>query len=97
MVWMYRKNDSWLISKQSTIFKIGRKKKPRQTQTTVDRQYKGGHRINWTDIEGSNGLDKGPRTMEVINSYPSPPNGWHQELMMMMMMMMMMMQYIYDA
>jgi len=25
---------------------------------------------------GSSGLDKGPRTMEVIHSYPSPPNGW---------------------
>jgi len=34
------------------------------------------------DSEGSNGLDKGPRTMEVIHSYPSPPNGWRQELMM---------------
>src|SRR6218665_83073 len=42
-----------------------------------------GHRINWTDIEGSNGLGKGPRTMKVIHSYPLPPNGWHQELMMM--------------
>src|SRR6218665_344129 len=31
-----------------------RKKKQMQTQTTctMDRQCKGGHRINWTDIEG---------------------------------------------
>jgi len=50
----------------------------------MDKQCEGGHRINWTDIEGSNGLDNGPRTMEVIHSYPSPPNGWRQELMMMM-------------
>src|SRR6218665_3404471 len=27
----------------------------------MDRQQKLGHRINWTDTEGSNGLDKGPR------------------------------------
>jgi len=36
---------------------------------------------NWTDIQWSNGLDKGQRTMEVIHSYPSPPYGWHKELM----------------
>ena len=46
-----------------------------------------GHSINWTNIKGSNGLDKGPRTMEVIRWNPSPPIGWPQELMMMMMMM----------
>ena len=39
-------------------------------------------------IERSNGLDKGPRTVEVIYSYLSPPNVWRQELMMMMMIMM---------
>jgi len=43
-----------------------RKKKQRQTQTTMH----SGHRIHWSDIKGSNGLDKGPRTMEVIHSYP---------------------------
>jgi len=35
------------------------------------------------DIEGSNGLDKGPRTIEVIHSYSSPRKGWCQELMTM--------------
>jgi|SRR6218665_2242339 len=64
-----------------------KKKMQRQTQTTMDRQYKCGHRINWAKIKGSNGLDKGPTTMEVIHSYPSLPSGWRQELMMMMMMM----------
>ena len=29
-------------------------------------------------------LDKGPRAMEVIHSYPSPQNGWRQELITMM-------------
>jgi len=29
-------------------------------------------------------VDKGPRTIEVIHSYPSPPNGWYQELLMVM-------------
>src|SRR6218665_3103541 len=61
------------------------KMKQRLTQTTMHRQCKGGHRISWTDIEGSNGLDKGLRTMEAIHSYPSPPNGWLQELMMMLL------------
>jgi len=51
----------------------------------MDRQCKKGHRINWTVTEGSNGLDKGPSTMEAIHSYPSPPNGWLQELMMMLL------------
>jgi len=51
----------------------------------MDRQYKWRHSITWTDTEGSNGIDKGPRTMEVIHSYPSQPFGWRQELMMMMM------------
>ena len=36
-----------------------------------DDQYKRGHRINWTDIEVSNELDKGTRTMGVIHSYQS--------------------------
>ena len=35
-----------------------------QTTCTMDRQCKGGHRINWTDIEGSNGLDKGVERTE---------------------------------
>jgi len=62
-----------------------KEKEKRQTQTTMDRQCKGRHRINWTDIEGSNGLDKGLRTiMEVIHSYPLPQNGWRLQLMMMM-------------
>ena len=34
------------------------------------------HGFNWTDVEKSNGFDKGPRKMEIIHSYPSPPNGW---------------------
>jgi len=46
-----------------------KKNEQRLTQTTIDRQCKRGHRINWTDIEGSHGLDKGERTMEVIHSY----------------------------
>src|SRR6218665_2561889 len=50
----------------------------------MDRQYKREHRIIWTDIEGNNGLGKVPRTMEVIHSYPSPRNGWQQELLTMM-------------
>ena len=68
--------------------KIWREKKQWQTQTTMDRQCKWGLRISWTDIEWSNELDEGPRTMEVIHSYPSPPNSWRQELMMVMTMMM---------
>ena len=42
------------------------------TQSTMDRQCIWGHWIYWMDIYGSNGLDKGPRAMEVIHSYPSP-------------------------
>jgi len=49
----------------------------------MDKQYKWGYRISWTETEGSNGLDKGSRKMKVIHSYPSPPNNWHKELMMM--------------
>jgi len=37
----------------------------------LDRQHKWGHRINWTDIEGSNEPDKWLRTTAVICSYPS--------------------------
>ena len=40
------------------------------------------------NIEGSNGLENGPRTMEFIHSYSSPPNALRQELMKMMMVMM---------
>src|SRR6218665_3754127 len=58
----------------------------------LNRQYKWGHRINCTDIERSNGLDKEPRTVKAVHSYPSPPNGWRQELLLMMMMMMMRMR-----
>ena len=68
-----------------TTRKIRRKKKQRQTKTTLDRQHTCRHNITWTDTKGSNGLDKRPRTMEVIYSYQSPPNGCRQELMMMMM------------
>jgi len=59
------------------------------------KRNKGRPRLRWIDsidediesigltIEGSNGLDKGPRTMEVIHLYPSPPYAWRQELVMM--------------
>jgi len=48
--------------------------------------HESGHRwhLIWRS-ELINGHDTGPKTVEVINSYPSPPNGWCQELMMMMM------------
>lgn len=58
------------------------KKKQRQNKTVLDRQYKGGHGVNWTDTEENNGLDKGPTTFKVMFSYPSPPSGWRKELMM---------------
>jgi len=75
MVWTRGKNDSRLNSTQCTICKVRRKRKQSQKQTTLDWQYKWGHRINVTDIERSNGPDKGSRTVEAVPSYPSPPNG----------------------
>ena len=83
MVWTRGKNVYWPNSTQCTTCKIRKKEKQRQTQTTMDRQCKGWRKINWTDIEGSNGLDKGQRIMDVIHSYPSPPIGCCQKLMMM--------------
>ena len=65
--WTRGNNDYWQNSTQYTSCRIRRKKKQRQTQTTMERQCKGGHAINWTDIEMNNGLDKGRRTVDVIN------------------------------
>ena len=59
----------------------GKRNKGRPRLRWTD-NVKGRHRINWTVIEESNGFDKWLRTMEVIHSYPSLPNGWRQELMM---------------
>lgn len=35
----------------------------------------------WLQVMDS--LEKRMTTMEIIYTYPSPPNGWHQELMIM--------------
>jgi len=83
MVWTCRKNDRWPNSTHCTARKIRMKKKQRQNKTVLDRQYKRGHGVNWTDTEESNGLDKGRRTMEVIYLYPSPPK-WLVSVMTMM-------------
>lgn len=32
--------------------------------------YRRGRNSTWADTRGSNGLDKRPRTMEIINSHP---------------------------
>jgi len=47
--------------------------------------------ITWTDVKRSKRLDKWPRTMVIIYSYPSPPTGCDQELTMMMLLLIMMM------
>ena len=64
-----------------------KEKEKRQTQTTMDRQFNSIQiysNVNINEdiaslgltLRGTNGHDKGPRTMEVIPSYPSPLNGW---------------------
>ena len=57
----------------------GKRNKSRRIQRWIDNINEDIASLGLT--ERNNGLDKGPSTMEVTHSYPSPPNGWRQELM----------------